>query len=106
MTESLSPRLKPSAASPRANTRTWSSYAAHVHACQMPRSFSRMAERRGNSRALRCSSRGSVVTSAMPGLARLRLAEVRLHDRRVDAHLVGFAFRDLLSHVEDRHAIR
>src|SRR5256885_1731294 len=61
MTDSRSPRLKPSAASPSAKSRTWPRYSLHIHACQMPRSFSRMAARRGNSRAFLNKSPGSVV---------------------------------------------
>src|SRR5207237_10007796 len=105
MTDSLSPRLKPRPISPSAKSCTRSRYAAHVHACQMPRSFSRMAVRRGNSRAFRNRYRGSVLRSAMPDLARFGLAEIRFHHGGVDAHLVRFAFRDLLPHVEHGHAI-
>src|SRR5258706_9951091 len=101
MTESRSPRLKPSAASPSAKSRTCPRYSLHVHACQMPRSFSRMAARRGNSRALRRRSRGSVVSSAMLRLARLGVAEIRLHHGGIDGHFVRLPPRDLLAHVED-----
>src|SRR5436853_5568529 len=98
MTESRSPRSKPSAASPSAKSRTCPRYSLHVHACQMPRSFSRMAARRGNSRAFLNKSRGSVVRafeSAMLRLARLGVAEIRLHHGGVDAHFIGLPLRDL-----------
>src|SRR6266480_5147246 len=63
MTESFSPRLKPSAASPRVKSRTWSWYSRQVYDCQMPRSFSRMAGRAARSRAFFSRRRGSVVRS-------------------------------------------
>src|SRR3972149_11254518 len=106
MTDRLSPPLKPSAARPWARSRTLSWYWSHVCVCHMPRSFSRMAGRSRKSRAFFWSSFGSVVGSAtgalLPGL---RLAEIGLDHAWVGLDLVGRALRDLLPHVEHRHAV-
>src|SRR3990167_8142573 len=107
ITLSLSPRPKPSAASPRAKSRIWSWHSRQVEVCQMPRSFSRMAGRPPNSRAFRCSSRGSVPRSPTGGSGSglLGLAEVGVNHLRVGPDLVRCALRDLLPHVEHRHAV-
>src|SRR2546426_9105751 len=107
MTDSRSPRLKPSAASPRANSRTWSWYWPHVQVCQMPRSFSRIAGRSRRSRAFLCSSLASVVASATGSSSAdgLGLAEICLDDARVRPHIVGRALGDLLAHVEHRDTV-
>src|SRR5262252_7590512 len=106
MTESRSPRLNPSATSPSAKSRTWSWYWPHVHVCQIPRSFSRIAGRLRRSRALRRSSRERVVSATgASGAGVLAVAEVRLDDARVRAHLVRRALGDLLAHVEHGDAI-
>src|SRR5437762_1422517 len=99
MTDRRSPRLKPSAARPRAKSRTWSWYSLHEYDCQMPRSFSRTAVRVGRSAALRRSRRGSVAGSATARTA-FWIAEVRLDDGGVGPHLVRRALRDLLAHVQ------
>src|SRR4051812_38534893 len=57
-----SPRLKPSAASAAASTRTSSASLRQVQVCQMPRSFSRIAGRAPRSSAWRMSSLGNVST--------------------------------------------
>src|SRR5438309_10374790 len=119
MTESFSPRVMPSAARPSAKSRTSAQDCAHVHVCQMPRSFSRSAGRAARSRALRSRKRGSVVNffgvmSRSPGRRTVssraalasarevsRLAEVRLDHARVRAHLLGRALGDPGAHVED-----
>src|SRR5262245_22138477 len=108
MTESRSPRRNPSAASPRAKSRTWSWYSRHVHVCQMPLSFSLMAGRSPRSLALFWSSCGSVRGSAtLPSIGRaLAVPEVRLDYLRVRPYLVRRAIGDLLSHVEHGHPIR
>src|SRR5687767_7655398 len=106
MTESRSPRLKPSAASPSAKSRTWSPYSRHVDVCQMPRSFSRIAGRSGMVPTFFSSRRGSVWSgaserfSAMDLRDSLGLAEVGLDDLGIRAHLVGRALGDLQAHVE------
>src|SRR5947207_2915611 len=133
MTESFSPRLKPSAASPRAKSRTWSWYSRQVYDCQMPRSFSRIAGRAARARAFFSRRRGNVVRSGVicsgvreagvnrgwpetgarrssgaafaAGTVGLRLAEVRFDHARVRAHVLGRALGDLLAHVEDRDAV-
>src|SRR5207253_9894110 len=72
----------------------------------MPRSFSRIAGRPWRSRALRRSSRASVVSAT--GTSRrvdLRLTEVRLDHARIGPNLVGRALGDLLAHVEHRDAV-
>src|SRR5262245_52108248 len=101
MTESVWPRPKPSAARTRARSRTWSRYPRQVSVCQIPRSFSLMADRTALIPALRIDRRGSVSVSAM-----LDLAEIRRDDPAIGAHLVGLALGDLLAHVEDRDPIR
>src|SRR6266540_7389728 len=108
MTESFSPCPKPSAARPRAKSRTWSWYSRQVQDCQIPRSFSRIAGRSPRSRALRWSSRGRVAGSATsPSIGRvLRLAQVRLDHLGVRPHLVRGALGDLLPHVEHRDPVR
>src|SRR5262245_45447560 len=105
MTESRSPRRKPSATSPSAKSRTSAWYWRQVCDCQMPRSFSRMAVRPGCWWVVRCSSRGIVSASATGRSSSLGLAEVGLDDERVGAHLVRGALGDLLAHVEHRDAI-
>src|SRR5713226_1784252 len=105
MTESLSPRAKPRAASPRAKSRTWSWYSRQVYDCQIPRSFSRIAVREAYWRAFRWSSRGSVVSSAMGDPHRLGLAQVRLDHQRIHPDLLGLALGDLAAHVEHGHAV-
>src|SRR2546426_7472125 len=99
MTDSRSPRLKPSAASPRANSRTWSWYWPHVQVCQMPRSFSRIAGRSRRSRTVFCSSLARVVGSATAGIP-----QGCFDDERIGPHVVGRAFSDLLAPVEHRDA--
>src|SRR6266850_4498459 len=106
MTDSRSPRLKPRAARPSAKSRTSSWYWRHVQVCQMPRSFSRIAGRSWRSRALRCSSRASVVSAT--GTSRrvgFRLSEVRLDHARVGPNLVRRALGNLLAHVQDRDPV-
>src|SRR5437667_10635904 len=108
MTDSRSPRVNPSAARPRAKSRTWSWYSRHVKDCQIPRSFSRMAVREACSRARCWSSRGIVsasVTGASGGSG-LGLSQIRLDDEWVRADLVGRALGDLAAHVEHGDAIR
>src|SRR4030095_3555009 len=106
MTDSRSPRLNPSAASPSAKSRTSSWYWPHVHVCQMPRSFSRIAGRLRNSRAFRRSNRESVVSATgASGAGGLAVTEIRLDDARVRPHLVRRALGDLLAHVEHGDAI-
>src|SRR5574341_1917195 len=109
MTESRSPRAKPSAASPRAKSRAFSQYCAQVNVCQIPRSFSRMAGRAPRSRALRSTSRDRVVISATRAsvAGRLGLAEVGLDDPWVRAHVVRGTLGDPLAHVEhgDRKSV-
>src|SRR5262249_12209361 len=102
MTDRRSPRLNPSVARPSAKSRTCAQYSAQEYDCQIPRSFSRIAVRRAKSVALRTSRRGSVVSSDTASLlgAALGVAEVRLDDGGIGAHLVGRAFGDLLPHVE------
>src|SRR5438105_2038775 len=60
----LSPRAKPSDASPNAMRRDCSQYARHEWACQMPKSFSRMAVLRASVAALARTSFGNVSASA------------------------------------------
>src|SRR5262247_2933532 len=106
MTESRSPRLNPSATSPSAKSRTWSWYWPHVHVCQMPRSFSRIAGRLRRSRAFRRSNRERVISATgASGAGVLTVAEIGLDDARVRAHLVRRALGDLLAHVEHGDAI-
>src|SRR4029450_2310974 len=106
MTDSRSPRLNPSAASPSAKSRTSSWYWPHVHVCQMPRSFSRIAGRLRNSRAFRRSNRESVVSATgASGAGVLAVTEIRLDDARVRPHLVRRALGDLLAHVGEGDAI-
>src|SRR6266545_3978619 len=95
MTDNRSPRWKPRAARPCARSRTWSWYSRQLQVCQIPRSFSRTAGRFARSRALRCSRRGSVDTSAtLTSIAHaLGVAQVRLDHLRVRPHLVGTALR-------------
>src|SRR5499426_2515809 len=101
MTESRSPRLNPSARSPSAKSRTSSWYWPHVHVCQMPRSFSRIAGRLRRSRAFLKSNRERVVSATgASGAGILAVAEIRLDDARVRAHLVRRTLGDLLAHVE------
>src|SRR6184192_2792487 len=107
MTESLSLRLKPSAARPRAMSRTWSWYWRQVNVCQMPRSFSRMAGRPAYWAALRSRQRGRVSRSAITSLRRrLGVAEIGLDHLRIGADLGGGAIGDLDAHVEYRHPVR
>src|SRR5438046_10744637 len=104
MTESFSPRLMPLAARPSAKSRTSAQYCAHVHVCQMPRSFSRIAGRAVRSRALRSTKRGSVVSAsgAMPTRALPCVAEVRLDHAGIHAHVLRSALGDLRRSEERR----
>ena len=54
------PRAKPCAARPQASARTSSATSRHVHVCQMPRSFSRVAGWSGRTLAWCASRRGNV----------------------------------------------